>query len=268
MTIEANLVPSGRRYRMRSAEERARAFQSAARHTRLVGILRKVLPVLAVLVLAGYFISTRLSVTVGDVTASISGIEVADGNLRMVNPKLTGSDKKNGRYVIGAEYADQDVKNTSVIKLHAIKAELSNPDGDWSRMEAVRGVFDSKAERLVMQEKITVATSSGVSGEMKHASLDIKNQTLRSHRPVHFELTNGNVKANALTFHSGEHTLTFRGKVLVHIIKPDKKEDAKSAPRQPKPQALPPQADDAATDATTGTVLEGGVSPAQPVDPQ
>ena len=125
MTIEANLVPGGRRYRVRSAEERERAFQSRERHSRVVGILRKVLPVLAVLVLATYFISTRLSVTVGDMTASISGIEVADGNLRMVNPKLQGADKKNGAYVVSADYADQDIKNPKIVKLHAIKADLS-----------------------------------------------------------------------------------------------------------------------------------------------
>jgi lipopolysaccharide export system protein LptC len=281
MTIEANLVPTGRRYRLRSLEERERAFRAALRHTRLVGILRKVLPVLAVLVLACYFISTRLSVSVGDLTASISGVEIADGNLRMTNPKLKGNDKNNGVYVVSADYADQDVKNPKVIKLHAIKADLSSKDGGWSRMEAVRGVFDSEAERLVMQEKITVATSSGVSGELKHATLDMKNQTLRSHSPVHFELTNGNVKANALTFHSGEHTLIFRGNVVVHLIKPDDGDDdkgGKGLPLMPKAKALPPQAAGSTPEATApepavvpeATVAEpqDGTSSAEPMVPQ
>ena len=267
MTLEANLVPGGRRYRIRSAEERARAFLSAERHTRLVAILRKVLPVLAVLVLASYFISTRLSVSVGDVTASISGIEVADGNLRMVNPKLKGADKKNGAYVIGADYADQDIKSPNIVKLHAIKAEMSSPNGDWSRMEAVRGVFNSKVERLVMQEKITVATSSGVSGELKHASLDMKTQTLRTHRPVSFVLTNGSVRANAMTLASAKHTLTFRGRVLVHLIKPQN-DDAKDIAEQPKGKAaLPPKVEAPAPEAT-GSTTEQTPSPVEAVMPQ
>jgi lipopolysaccharide export system protein LptC len=241
MAIEANIVPGSQRYLVRTAEERARAFASAERHTRLVALLRKMLPVFAVLVLASYFISTRLgvSVSVGDLTASISGIEIADGNLRMVNPKLKGADKKNGQYVIGADYADQDMKDPKVIKLHAIKAELSAADGGWSRMDATRGVFDSKVERLVMQDKITIATSSGVTGELKHASLDTKNQILRSHQPVSFILPNGTVRANALTLQSAEHTLTFRGKVVVHMVKKAKEEkkaqeaEAKTAPAVP-----------------------------------
>ena len=250
MTVEANLIPAGRRYRVRSDEERTRAFASGERHTRLVRILRRALPILAVLVLACYFISTRLSVTVGDVTASISGIEVADGNLRMVNPKLKGADKKNGTYIIGADYADQEVKSPNIIKLHAIKADLTARDGGWSRMEAVRGVFDSKIERLVMREKITLATSSGVNGLLKNASLDMKTQTLRTHEPVIFVLSNGSVKANAMTFESGKHTLTFRGKVLVHLIKPQN-DDTKASARRPQGAAQTQAAAPAEASAST-----------------
>ena len=239
MAIEANIVPGSRLYRIRTAEERVRAFTKAERHSRMVAILRKVLPVFAVLVLASYFISTRLSVNVGDLTASIDGIEVADGNLRMTNPKLKGADKKNGHYIIGADYADQDVKNPSIIKLHAIKADIAAPDGGWSRMEAIRGVYNSKSERLVMQDRITIATSSGVTGELIRASLDTKNQVLRSHRPVSFVLPNGTVKAGALTLRSAAHTLTFRGKVRVHIVKPPKQTKPAKA-EAPAAQVVPP----------------------------
>jgi hypothetical protein len=144
VTFEAQLVPGSDRYRVRSAEEHDRAFSSAARHSRNVAVLRKALPIVAVLILATYFISTRLSVTVGGVTASVSGVEVSDGNLRMVNPTLKGVDKKNGAYVVSADYADQDMKNPKLIKLHAIKAELTTDQKSWSRMQAIRGLFNSE----------------------------------------------------------------------------------------------------------------------------
>ncbi|MGV1014427.1 MAG: LPS export ABC transporter periplasmic protein LptC [Methyloceanibacter sp.] len=258
MAFEANLVPGGERYRARLASERDLAFERAARHTRLVGILRKVLPVVAVVVLATYFISTHLSVTVGEHTASISGIEIADGNLRMVNPKLKGADKNNGKYVISADYADQDVKNPKIVKLHAIKADIANPSGGWSRMNATRGVFNSQEERLVMQDKITIATSSGVEGELTHASLDMKTQTLRSHLPVFFDLPNGKVTARALTLRSPISELTFRGKVHVHLVKPpkeDKPGQAKSAAPQPVAASAPEAS--TATEAMTAPVADG-----------
>jgi lipopolysaccharide export system protein LptC len=240
MAFEANLASGTRRYRLRTAAETERAFVKAKRHSRLVGFLRVVLPATAVLVFAAYFVSSRMSmsVTVGDTTASIDGIQVADGNLRMTNPKLKGSDKKNGSYIIGADYADQDVKNTKIVKLHALHADVTNPSGGWSRMRADRGVFNTQSERLVMQDNITIATSSGITGQLKHATLEMKTHTLRSHRPVAFQLPNGTVDANALTFDSSTHTLTFRGKVKVHI---DKKDQAGGAKSPPKAEAAAPQ---------------------------
>lgn len=247
MAVEANLVSAGQRYRVRTPEERERAFLNAAQHSRAVHILRKALPLLAVVVLTAYFISTRLNVTVGDVTASVDGMEITDGNLRMLNPTVKGADKKSGKYVVNAEYADQDVKNPKFVKLHAIKADLSSPSGGWSRMKAIRGIFNSESERLVMQDRITVESSSGVTGELEHASLDMKTQTLRSHRPVFFELTNGTVRANALTLHSSDKILVFRGKVAVHMNKPQKQDDG-------TPQGSPmPQAVQDAQPAATGS---------------
>jgi lipopolysaccharide export system protein LptC len=223
VTFEAQLVPGSRRYRVRSAEEHERAFLRATRHSRIVAILRKVLPVVGVLIMASYFISTRLNVTVGGVTASVSGVEVNDGNLRMVNPTLKGMDKKNGTYVVSADYADQDMKNPKLIKLHAIKAELTTDQKGWSRMQAVRGLFNSDSERLIMQDDIRVSTSSGITGKLTYASLDTKRQILRSHQPVAFDLPSGTVRARALTLNSVDHTLLFRGEVRVHMIRAQNK---------------------------------------------
>jgi lipopolysaccharide export system protein LptC len=258
MTVEANVVPGGRRYRVRSAEERIRAFRSARRHSKLVTILRRSLPVFAVLVLATYFISSQLamSVNVGDVTASIDGVEVNNGNLRMLHPKLDGVDKKNGKYLITADYADQDIKNPSLITLHTINANLAAADGGWSRMVAPRGLFDNKTGRLVLQDKIGVSTSSGVTGQLTYASLDTKNQVLRSHRPVSFVLPNGTVKANTLTYYAAKHTLTFRGKVAVHIDRSDNQANPAAAPVQLKVPALPKG--EAAGEPAAAPVLQAG----------
>jgi lipopolysaccharide export system protein LptC len=253
VTLEAQFAPAGHRYRVRTLEESERAFRAAGRHSRLVAILRKALPALALMVFAAYFISSRLSVTVGGVTASVSGVEVKDGVLRMVKPTLKGVDKKQGAYVVNADYADQDMKNPKLVRLHAIKAELSTQAKGWSRLEAVRGMFDSGTERLVMQDDIRVSTSSGLAGKLTYATLDTQSQIIRSHMPVAFDLPNGSVRANALTLNSETKTLTFRGKVHVHIKKVAKSETAKSAgaaanPPEVKAPGLPakitpPQAD-------------------------
>jgi hypothetical protein len=47
-------------------------------------------------------------------------------------------------------------------------------------------------------------------------------------------LPNGTVRANALTFYSAKHILTFRGKVAVQIVRPEKEE--KPAARAWRPE--------------------------------
>jgi lipopolysaccharide export system protein LptC len=264
MSIGADVAEGHHALRLRSFDERERAFVSAQRHSRMVGYLRKGLPALALVVLATYFISSSLSVTVGDVTASISGVEVSGGNLRMTNPKLQGTDKKNGAYVIGADYADQDIKNPKVIKLHAIKAEIASGAGGWSRINAVRGVFDTRIERLVMQEKITIATSSGVQGTLTRANLDMQTQTLRSHEPVAFTMPNATLKASAMTLRSSDKQLEFRGKVRVHLVKGPKKGPEQNPQSQPatvlQSSQTPPRV--AAPAEPTGAAPRGVASPA------
>ncbi len=82
-----------------------------------------------------------------------------------------------------------------------------------------------------MREAITVATSTGVTGKLSRATLDTKNQTLRSHSPVAFDMVSGTVRAKAMTLHSSEHTLLFRGGVRVHVNKTAKPAPAAGAGR-------------------------------------
>ncbi len=261
MTFEAQFAPGAHRVRVRTAEENERAFLSATNHSRLVAILRKGLPILAAVVFAGYFISTRLNVTVGGVTASVSGIEVSDGKLRMVNPTLKGVDKKKGAYVVSADYADQDMTNPKLVVLHAIKANLTSGQNGWSRMQAARGLFNTERERLVMQDDIRVATSSGITGKLTHASLDMNNQILRAHQRVVFDLPNGSVRASAMTLDSAEKTLTFRGKVHVHIVKTDKTKATANGAAAPPQIKAPAEPDRVAPAAVPAVSMEAPPSP-------
>lgn len=257
MAYEANLARAHSRHRVRTAEDRARAMRSAKRHSVLVRLLRRVLPVLAVLVLGAYFFSTRMNVHVGGITASIDGMEVTDGALRMLNPTMRGTDKKNGDYVIKADYADQDVANPNLVALNTIKADVTNTNtGGWSRMRAVRGKFDSKKERLILKDRITLATSTGVTGELSYATIDMKNSILRSHNPVALDMPNGTVRANAMTLYSGENTIVFRGNVAVHIDPPKKEAAASGEAPAPAPGVPAAEGVPVATDAATAETVQ------------
>ncbi len=259
MSVETYRDRSHRGLRIRTEQERARAFLAAERHSRVVNILRLALPIMAVFVLAGYFISTSLSVRVGDVTASISGVQVGDGNLRMTNPTLKGVNKKSGAYVISAAYADQNVKTPKIVQLHAIKAKMTSAEGGWSRVNAIRGTFNSDSQQLVMKDDINIATSSGITGTMTLAYIDMKKQVLHSPKPVFFQTANGTVRSDQLTMLSGEHQIQFIGHVRVHLVhaKVDGGPGAASGAGEVQPPATKAATHPAASAASNAGAAQG-----------
>jgi lipopolysaccharide export system protein LptC len=238
MSVEAQRGQRDQGFRLRSEAERARAFVTAERHSQIVRVLRLVLPLLALVITAAYFISSGLSLRVGDLTASISGVQVNGGNLRMTNPKLQGVDKQNGSYVITADYADQNVKTPKLIKLHAIRAEIDSGGGGWSRMTATRGTFDSGNEILVMDDDIRIATNSGLTGKMTYATVNMKQQLVHSTKPVFFKMSDDStVRSDRFTLHTRDHVLVFAGHVHV-FLKQTKKLNTAAAGSASAPDTL------------------------------
>lgn len=239
MTTQTLTGQRGDTFQLRTEAERNRAFVKAARHSRAVRFLRVALPIVAVGVIAAYFISSSLSVTVGDVQASISGVEVTDGALRMTNPTLKGVDKENGDYVISAAYADQQITEPDLIDLHEIKAEVTGRDKTWSRVNALTGTFDSKKEQLVMKDKIHVETSSGIKGQLTVAEIDMAKQVLHSPAPVVFQMDKSTIRSKTLTFRSADKELEFAGDVRVHLVPKAKPAEGAQAAPVPPPTPKP-----------------------------
>lgn len=210
------------------AGEWTKSIARARAHSRLVTRLRILLPVLAVGVAGLYFISPKIRLTIGDMNASVAGVVIEKGRLRMINPKLEGVNDKQGVYVVTADYAEQVVANPDIIYLTGIKAEMSNAQKGWSRLSAPKGTFETKTEKLELIGDIRTAQSSGMTARLTRATIDMKKQLIVSNEPVDVVFLNGTVRSDAMTIHTGERRVIFRDNVRVHVRKrPEKKAVAK-----------------------------------------
>lgn len=201
------------------APSRAQAFAAARRHSRLVRLLRVVLPACAVGVGALYLVSSRLQVSLGDFQASVGHVQVSRDALRMVNPRIEGTNRTNGAYVVTADYAEQNIASPAVVQLSGVKAALNDPKEGWSRLSAPQGTFDSKQEHLTLFGGIEIASSSGMVGRLVAASIDMKRQTIVSQQPVAFEFLNGDVQALGMEIAMDQRAVLFTGKVRVTLRK-------------------------------------------------
>jgi len=210
-------------------EQRSKSLNQARSHTRLVRVLRIALPLLALGVGAFYFHSPRISVSIGDLEASVGSITIDKGKLRMLNPKLEGANDKQGTYTVTAKYAEQEVANPDIIHLIDIKAQINNAKKGWSRLSAPKGIFETKTEMLELIGDIRTAQSGGMTARLTRASIDMKTQTIVSNEPVDVDFLNGTVRSETMTIHTEEKRVIFRNNVRVHIRKrPEKTKAATS----------------------------------------
>lgn len=221
MTFEADHPFAGASVRQAAATQAAilRAFDQARRHSRLVKILRIALPVFAVLALSLYLFSSRLTITLGDMQASVERVEIRQDTLRMVNPKMEGANQKQGQYVVTADYAEQDVGDPNTIRLTNVKADLTESHRGWSRMSAPKGVFHTKLEQLELTGGINIASSNGMKAHLMNAAIDMRTQIVTTNDPVDVEFLNGTIRSDRMELGSQEKWVIFRDRVRVHIHK-------------------------------------------------
>jgi lipopolysaccharide export system protein LptC len=218
MSVDADNARRSRKFVVQlSAEERARAFRVARRHSVAVRVLKVIFPLAAFGMIALYFIPTRLSVEVGDATASLEGVSVHSGNLTMVNPKLSGMHPDYGRYEIRADTAMQDVDAPQKVALDAITGSLVSPQGDTTRLKALSGLFDTQAKKLTFKEGVSIEGRAGLSVKLRSARVRLGDQLIVSDEPVSMQFRGSRITANGLRLDTGKARVVFSGDVKVRL---------------------------------------------------
>jgi len=199
-----------------AANTRAEAFGRAERHSRRVRRLKVVLPLLAVLMVAGFvgysFISTPAAGTI-----QTEGTVFEEGKLVMNSPKLEGFTKDGRPYSVNATRAVQDFDKQDIINLDGIDAKMPVEVDNWAKVEAVSGVYDRAANTLDVPTDILVTTTDGLVAKLQSAFLDINNGSLKSTTPVDIQSHGSRVTAGSMAVLDNGKRVVFETRVRVHI---------------------------------------------------
>ncbi len=175
----------------------------------MVRTLRIVLPVVAITIM-GIYTMTLLKVTdIGSKLPEISIPDILPENLTMDNPHYEGFGKDGSAYAIKAATAQQDLKNTSLIKLNGITGLLTQPDKQKTELVAARGVFDHTANVLELEEAIDIKSDSGLRAKLSRATVQAKDGLVTTKEPVLVEFPGGSVQSNAMTMRQKAREVTF-----------------------------------------------------------
>lgn len=208
----------------------ARRYASARRHSRFVRVLRYALPAISVVgVVAFLVIAYVLPQLPSDISAS--SIDVNSNAIVMKDPHVSGYLSGGRTYEVKADRAEQQLQDTKVVTLHNINATLGFGNGETAKINAKSGIFHADTQRIELDNRITLSTTTGITGQLESANIDMKAGTMRTDKPIQFSSQGSEIRANGVSVEDKGGWIEFFGPVHVTYAVPD----------ESKPDAADPQ---------------------------
>ncbi len=215
-------------------------FAAAARHSRLVRILRIAVPTTvglatALIVYIAFFNKFRIP----ELPFNPGSLVVSGTKITMEVPHLAGYTPDQRPYELNAKTATQDIRDPDRVELKTLKAKVLMQDQSTVFLDAVTGIFDNKKQQLDLYRDVHLRTSTGYEAWLSHAFVDMANNTVTSDERVNVKLTNGTLTSDRLRITEGGDVIRFEGNVVMHLDNMGNSEPA-AAPPAPADQPAPP----------------------------
>ena len=197
------------------ALRRKAAFGAAVRHSRRVGFVRKVLPILvigSVLVVVLWTWIDPLRFTNG-LPVELGRISISGTKLTMDAPKLKGFSKDGRPYIVVAEEAAQDLTKPSVIELSKITGQFDLGTRGNMVLNAKSGIYDGKAEQMRIFDGVEFRSTQGHSGQLADALIEPRKGHLVTEKPVDLFFTEGSLRSNRMEVFDQGKFIVFEGDV-------------------------------------------------------
>jgi lipopolysaccharide export system protein LptC len=198
----------------------ARLFRAAARHSRIVRILRVGIPivgisVLLIMIFVAWLDPLRL---LTDLPIGLRDVVISGNKIKMEQPRLSGFTRDARPYELAARSAAQDITKPHVIELSDLRAKMQMSDKTTVELSAASGVFDTKAERLTLEKDILVKSSSGYEGRLSEAVVDTRTGNIVSDKPVVVKMLQTTINANGLEIEQAGDLVHFNGGVAMQLM--------------------------------------------------
>jgi lipopolysaccharide export system protein LptC len=218
-------------------------FAAAARHSRMVRILRVAVPaavVLAMAAIVGVSIFNPFRMLIPKLPVDMGNLVVSGTKITMESPHLSGYSTDQRPYELWAKAAIQDLTDPDHVELQTLRTKVLMEDRSTVTMDARTGYFDSKQQLLDLRKDIFLQSSTGYEAKLSQAFVDINKGTVTSDEHVDVKLLNGTLTADKLRiFNSGE-VVRFEGNVVMNLDKLGD-DNASVQPAAPEPAAPPPK---------------------------
>jgi lipopolysaccharide export system protein LptC len=211
-------------------------FAAAARHSRMVRMLRVAVPAAVLLAMASIVLISVINpfriLAPNNVPVDMSNLVVSGTKITMETPHLAGFSTDQRPYELWAKAAIQDLADPDHVELRTLRAKVQMEDKSTVTMDARTGFFDSKQQMLDLRKDIFLQSSTGYEARLSQAYVDINKGTVTSDEHVDVKLLNGTLTADRLRIINSGEIVRFEGNVVMNLIM--------ESPPAPEPEPEPP----------------------------
>lgn len=222
----------------------AARFAAAARHSRLVRILRIAVPAVVLLSMAaivGVSVFNPFRMLMPKLPLDSGNLVVSGTKITMESPHLAGFTPDQRPYELWAKTATQDITDPDHVDLNDLRAKVLMEDQSTLFLDARTGRFDNKQQQLDLHKDIFLRTSTGYEARLNSAFVDMGKGTVSSDERVDVKLTNGTLTADRLRITEGGDVIRFEGNVVMHLDKLDDPAAAQPTPVEQPAKTRTPQ---------------------------
>jgi lipopolysaccharide export system protein LptC len=196
-------------------------FAMAARHSRMVRLLRVAVPAAVVLAMAAIlFVSVfnKFRILAPKLPIDMENLVVSGTKITMETPHLSGYSTDQRPYELWAKTATQDLTDPDHVDLNTLRSKVLMEDKTTLTLDADNGQFDSKQQLLDLHKDIFLKSSTGYEARLSQAFVDIGKGTVTSEEHVDVKLLNGTLTADKLRITGGGEVVRFEGHVVMNLV--------------------------------------------------
>ena len=218
-------------------------FAIAARHSRMVRVLRIAVPGAVMLAMAGIVavsIFNPFRLLLPKLPLDLGNLVVSGTKITMESPHLSGYTPDQRPYELWAKTAIQDITDPDHVDLKKLRAKVLMEDQSTVTLDALNGLFDTKEQLLDLHKDIYMHTTTGYEAWLTQAFVDMGKGTVTSDEHVDVKWQDGTLSADKLRITGGGEVVRFEGHVVMNIDKLPAAESAPEQPAAPAPEAARP----------------------------
>jgi lipopolysaccharide export system protein LptC len=197
-------------------------FAIAARHSRIVRVLRVAVPAAVVLSMAAIVLVSVFNpfrMLLPKLPVDMENLVVSGTKITMESPHMSGYTPDRRPYEVWAKTATQDVTDPDHVELKTLRAKVLTEDQSIVTLDALTGVMDTKQQLLDLHKDIYLQTSTGYEAWLSQAFVDMAKNTVTSDEHVDVKWADGTISSDKLKIFNGGETVRFEGHVVMNIDK-------------------------------------------------